>query len=288
MGIDSDLARSQGATCWLRAVALSFWIPAFAGMTVLMTPVAFAADVTPLPNAHAHNDYEHERPLLDALDHGFCSVEADIHLVDGELLVAHDADKVEPGRTLQKLYLDPLQERAKANGGRIYPDGPRFILLVDFKTSADETYAALKPVLESYKDMLTRFTADTTEERAVTVVLSGSRPIDAVRAQAERYAAIDGRFPDLEGVVNSNLFPMVSDSWWSRYGWTGRGEMPDKVRVGMVNDIKLAHEKGCIVRFWALPHNEELWQFLLDSGVDLINVDDLPRLQRFLLDSKSD
>ena len=23
---------------------------------------------TPLPNAHAHNDYEHTRPLLDALD----------------------------------------------------------------------------------------------------------------------------------------------------------------------------------------------------------------------------
>ena len=26
------------------------------------------------------------RPLLDALEHGFCSVEADVHLVDGALL----------------------------------------------------------------------------------------------------------------------------------------------------------------------------------------------------------
>src|SRR4030095_12119754 len=45
---------------------------------------------TPLLRAHAHNDYEHTRPLLDALEQGFCSVEADIYLIDGELRVAHD------------------------------------------------------------------------------------------------------------------------------------------------------------------------------------------------------
>lgn len=43
----------------------------------------------PLVHAHAHDDYEHKRPLFDALDRGFCSVEADVHLVDGQLLVAH-------------------------------------------------------------------------------------------------------------------------------------------------------------------------------------------------------
>ena len=43
----------------------------------------------PLAGAHAHNDYEHPRPLLDALSHGFQSVEADIFLIDDQLLVAH-------------------------------------------------------------------------------------------------------------------------------------------------------------------------------------------------------
>ena len=50
----------------------------------------------PLPKAHAHNDYEHKCPLLDALDHGFCGVEADIYLVDGTLLVAHDRKDLKP------------------------------------------------------------------------------------------------------------------------------------------------------------------------------------------------
>ena len=83
-----------------------------------------AADVVPLEKAHAHNDYEHERPLEDALAEGFCSVEADIWLVDGALLVAHDRDEVKDGRTLERLYLDPLKARVEANGGRVYPGGP--------------------------------------------------------------------------------------------------------------------------------------------------------------------
>ena len=41
----------------------------------------------PLGQAHAHNDYYHKRPLLDALSHGFCSVEADVFLKNGRLLV---------------------------------------------------------------------------------------------------------------------------------------------------------------------------------------------------------
>ena len=84
----------------------------------LVNAVAFAQtssreeSLHPLIHAHAHNDYEHTHPLFDALDHGFASVEADIHLVDGQLLVAHSRSEVNPERTLQALYLDPLRARA--------------------------------------------------------------------------------------------------------------------------------------------------------------------------------
>src|SRR5438046_202094 len=91
------------------------------GLVLAGLPVAPAGDkqptpVVPLRQAHAHNDYEHKRPLLDALDHGFCSVEADIFLVDGALLVGHTRLDLKPGRTLEALYLEPLRQRAKANG----------------------------------------------------------------------------------------------------------------------------------------------------------------------------
>src|SRR6516165_1795222 len=95
--------------------------------------------VVPLRNAHAHNDYEHKRPLLDALDNGFCSVEADVFLTPEALLVGHTRADLRPERTLEKLYLDPLRERTKANKGKVYPGGPTVFLLVDDKTEAKAT-----------------------------------------------------------------------------------------------------------------------------------------------------
>src|SRR5438128_9965118 len=94
------------------------------------------ARVIPLKQAHAHNDYEHKRPLFDALDNGFCSVEADVFLEAGALLVGHARADLRPGRTLEKLYLDPLRERVKANAGRVYKNGPAIWLLVDVKSEA--------------------------------------------------------------------------------------------------------------------------------------------------------
>src|SRR2546421_12875443 len=110
---------------------LILWSLAVGDWSFLLLSPASAAPATPRPlvHAHAHNDYEHARPLLDALDHGFCSIEADVWLVDGNLLVAHDRDKVKPDRTLRALYLDPLRERVRRNGGGRYPAGPPAILL---------------------------------------------------------------------------------------------------------------------------------------------------------------
>src|SRR5260221_248119 len=120
-----------------------------------LVTAARAAEPKPLPQAHAHNDYEHTRPLLDALDHGFCSVEADIWLTPEGLLVGHDRKDLRPSRTLEALYLDPLRERIAANGRRVYGAGPMFYLLIDVKSDAEATYAALDKVLARYAEILT-------------------------------------------------------------------------------------------------------------------------------------
>src|SRR6516225_11634557 len=131
-----------------------------AGAALVLTAAALVAPgadrpTVPLPHAHAHNDYEHKRPLFDALDHGFCSVEADIYLVDGQLLVAHERFQTKPERTLQSLYLDPLRERVKTNGGHVFPNGPEFTLLIDVKGDWRKTYPVLRDVLKQYAGMLT-------------------------------------------------------------------------------------------------------------------------------------
>jgi hypothetical protein len=206
-----------------------------------------------LPQAHAHNDYEHARPLLDALDHGFCSVEADIWLTPHGLLVGHDRKDLKPDRTLQSLYLDPLRQRVEANGGRVYHDGPPFYLLIDVKTGADETYAALHKVLAEYPDLLTTTTGGQTEQKAVTAILSGNRAMDAVAKQAVRYIAIDGRPENLQSNEPSHLVPWISANWNLLFSWKGEGPIPTADKTKLTDLVKQAHAQGRRVRFWATP-----------------------------------
>src|SRR5436309_3886532 len=182
VGLVSDCAsRYTGAMRW--GTYLLLLVVAFCGPAV-PCQADEPATVKPLTQAHAHNDYEHARPLLDALDHGFCSVEADVWLAPEGLLIAHDRKDLKPGRTLEALYLDPLRERIKANGGRVYRGGPAFYLLIDVKTEAEATYAALDKVLARYADVLTVSRDGKVEPKAVTVILSGNRASDTIAKQA--------------------------------------------------------------------------------------------------------
>ncbi len=244
---------------------------------------AFAAEPAPLLRAHAHNDYEHPRPLLDALDHGFGSIEADVYLIDGHLLVAHNRADVKPERTLEALYLDPLRARVRANGGRVYRGGPTITLLVDVKSAAAATYTALHAVLQNYAEMLTTFRDGITQPGAITVIVSGARAPAVMAAQPLRYAAMDGRIEDLAGKTTSALVPWISDTWPKLFTWKWAGPMPDEERKKLQDVVERAHIQGRRVRFWSTPDTPEAWRVLFDAGVDLINTDDLAGLQAFLL-----
>ena len=245
---------------------------------------ACAADPEPKPlaRAHAHNDYEHPRPLLDALAYGFCNVEADIWLVKGELLVGHTPLQLRNDRTLQKLYLDPLRERAKANGGAVFKNGPAFHLMIDIKTEAVETYAALAKVLEGYSDILTVTRDGKAESKAVTVVLSGNRDRKALEVAKVRYAALDGRLPDLNGDAPAHLIPWVSDNWKLHFKSDGTGALPDAERTKLRDLVAKAHKQGRKIRFWGAPDTEAVWKEFQAAGVDLLNTDKLKELETFL------
>lgn len=250
----------------------------FPGQRVL----AGGAPVLPLPRAHSHNDYEHARPLLDALDQGFCSVEADIYCIHGQLLVAHDRSKTQPERTLQALYLDPLLARVRTNGGRVHPAGPEFHLLIDFKTDAQTTWPVLREALRRYEEMLTVFRASEVRRRAVTVILSGNSPRAILESEPSRFAAIDGRLPDLEGQASPFLVPWISDNWTAHFRWRASGPIADEERERLRALVAQAHAQGRKVRFWGMPDTPLSWKEQFDAGVDFINTDHLAELRQFL------
>jgi glycerophosphoryl diester phosphodiesterase len=280
------LSRLAGLTL---ALALSA-TAALAGPSVAAAPYTDpTAGVQPLERAHAHNDYEHDRPLLDALEHGFTSVEADVYLVDGQLLVAHDPEDLDPTRTLQSLYLDPLRRIAHRNGGSVYRKWDGSIqLLIDIKNTGAETYAAIDRLLRRYPDIMTRWTGDRMHERAVTAVISGDRPRELMESQRTRFAGYDGRLSDLGTGISPTFMPLVSDNWTRHFTWLGVGPMPEAEREKLHRIVQQAHAAGYRVRFWATPDldtaaREALWAELIAAGVDHLNTDDLAGLQEFLL-----
>lgn len=242
----------------------------------------------PLPAAHAHNDYEHDRPLFDALEHGFTSVEADVWLVDGELLVAHDLEDATPGVTLESLYLDPLDELVRNQGHSVYPhwDGS-FQLLIDIKSEGEATYAAIEQELAEHRSIMSPYSNGTTKSGPVTAIISGNRPLATMEAQDKRFGFYDGRSADLTSGKPAELMPLVSDNWTKLFSWQGVGPMPEAERAKLQAYVAEAHTQGYRVRFWATPDQpgaarDAVWNELFDAGVDHINTDDLEALEQFL------
>lgn len=253
-------------------------------LALLLLAVAPPAPPVPLRHAHAHNDYAHGRPLLDALAHGFTSVEADVFLTsEGELLVGHTRAELRKERTLKSLYLDPLRKRVQANQGKVYANGPPFYLLIDLKTEGKRTYEAVDRLLRLYPEVFSTYRDGTFERKAVTAVISGNCPREVLIAQKSRLAGIDGRPADLDSDAPAHLMPFLSASWGSLFRWRGEGRMPEGERQKLRTLVSKAHKHGRLVRFWATPESPAMWRELRAAGVDLINTDRLAELQEFLL-----
>jgi hypothetical protein len=244
------------------------------------------AQVKPLTRLHAHNDYEHSHPLSDALDHGFCSVEADIHLVNGQLLVAHDRSLVKRERTLQALYLEPLRRRVRLNGGRVYPNGPEVVLLIDLKSKWQEIYPALRKVLQEYSDILSTFTSTGKTTNAVLAIITGDRSLEMFAGEEVRYAAFDGELTHLESETPADLVPWISSNWASSFKWRGVDPISEQERLKLKSMVASAHQHGRRVRFWGSPDKPAFWREILADGVDLINTDDLAGAQKFLTEQE--
>lgn len=253
-------------------------------VSLVFTQFYCTAQSTPLLNGFAHNDYRHKHPLHDALDNGFTNIEADIFLKNNKLIVAHVFPYFKGKRTLENLYFRPLSERIAENNGQVYANYNKpVILMIDIKTDASNTYEVLKPLLEKYSSMLTRFEDGKIIYGAVTVVLSGHKPYDMIGNEQNRLAFID---EDLRKVSRdstmSNMFTMASCKYSRMLRWDGKGVFPISERNRLCTFVAMAHRMGEKVRLWASPDRKAVWDELLKCGVDLINTDRLVTLRKYL------
>jgi len=253
-------------------------------LMVLLVAQSIRAQVIPIPEAHAHNDYWHVRPLLQALDNGFMSVEADVHLLHGDLLVNHEAIFTRRGRTLQKLYLGPLFERAKANNFQsVYAKGPQeFVLYIDIKQGCAAICDTLIAQLKPYEQMLTVWENGIKRTGAVSIIIGACGREEEWIAASTRWFYFDANFNAVGGKHDASIIPRVSTSLNNFTRWRGCGTMSNVDRNKLNAVIAAAKAEGRKVRFWAASNKPKVWQMLLDEGADLINVDRLKRFRKFM------
>ncbi len=239
----------------------------------------------PIVPAHAHNDYEHNKPLFLALEYGFISVEADIHLIDGVLYVSHDHPESPASTpTLEDLYLIPLKTHIELHGGYVYPNYHDFFyLMIDIKSAAEDTYPLLRNLLHKYSSIISIVRNDQDEpHKPLKILLSGNRPVEKLLADKIQYAGLDGRPNDLDQEYPLSLMPVVSENYNKYLSWNGNGTPDDEELSNLMELIHQAHKQGRKVRLWASPDNQKVWERLLSLGLGLINTDSIKAFSEFM------
>lgn len=252
-------------------------------MFLLLSTTAIHSQNIVLPNAYAHNDYWHKRPLHDALNNGFTNVEVDIFLRGDKLVVAHICTFFKKKRTLEELYLKPLLNYVEENDkkGQRINNNP-ITLMIDIKTDANKTYKALVLLLEKYKSILSGYENCQLNLRQVTVVITGHKPYELIKLRESRFAFIDEDLKQTGKDSSANIYPIASCKYSSLLKWKGRGSIPARERQRLEFYVAKAHKLGRKVRLWASPENKNVWNELLKCNVDLINTDQLVALKNFL------
>lgn len=213
------------------------------------------------PWLHSHNDYHQDVPFWKAYSCNFQSIEVDLFLKNGKLYATHDEKEIIENRTIQTLYLDPLQKAYKTGLG----NHGELQLLIDFKSEAYSTLKALIKVLRKYPDLI--------QNNNIKFVISGNRP------KAEDYK----NYPDYIWFDYQSLDPIPTNDYskvalislgFTKYAkWNGKQPMDSIIYHHLETMVKQAHSYNKPFRFWAFPDTELAWETCVNLGIDFVNTD---------------
>lgn len=240
--------------------------------------ITLLAQKTPytLANAHSHNDFEQQHPFYQAYQEGFGSLEADIFLFNKAILVGHDSAQLTPARNLENLYLQPMAESIKRNGGSIYKDSSRRLqFMIDLKTDGLITLPVLISVLEKYPSII--------HNRTIQIVISGSRPADSLFHRYPSYIWFDGRLGQSYPAKALSRIAMLSESFSKFSKWKDAAQpFPEEDKQKIQKAVMQAHSLHKTVRLWAMPDHQKGWEEMMKLDLDFLNTDRIADLADFL------
>ena len=230
----------------------------------VLLPISLAAQQPVI--LHSHNDYDRTVPFWEAYSQHCRSIEADVFLQDGEILVAHNRKDLSTDRSLRALYVEPIVRTFRENDGRMWKHSPdRLILMIDLK--AADAMPGVVSLIGEYPDVF-----DSPE--GVQVVVSGDVIAPEEFADYPSYIFFDGRLTDSYTPEQLARVGMISADFrdYARK-WNGKGRMIDAELEPVKAAIAKAHEMGKPFRFWGTPEGTTAYFTFWKLGVDIINTD---------------
>ena len=218
---------------------------------------------------HSHNDYAQKRPFWGAYEAGADSIEADIFLVDGDLLVAHSRKELRKENSLRRLYLEPLRSVMRKNGGRARATGKPIQLLVDRKNG--------KPAPDRLVEMIEKegfrecFDIAKNPSAARLTVTGDHSKVEDLFTYPD-FVFFD--MPPTRVLADGQYrrVPLISHYARAYTRWRS-GVMAEEDKEKIRAAVRQAHEKGSKFRLWGYPDNPEAWRLALELGLDYINTD---------------
>jgi alkaline phosphatase len=227
---------------------------------------------------HSHNDYQQNIPFLQAYYAGMGSIEADVFLKNGRLLVAHEEKETDTLRTLDQLYLKPIAELYLKNNGKIYPvEDKRLQLVIDIKARYDLVIPVLLKEIKAYRQIFDQHL----NKNAVRIVISGDMPPPEKFTDYPDYIFFDGRPAVNYSTRQLQHIAMISDNLGSYASWNGKGTPTPQDREKLALIVKKAHDQHKPFRFWGTKDSPNTWLELEKLKVDWIGTDHPEQLQQF-------
>ncbi|PWJ54280.1 hypothetical protein CLV98_11842 [Dyadobacter jejuensis] len=221
----------------------------------------------------SERDHLQKHPFTEAHQQGFKAVEMDLFYFQDTLYIAENESQIKEGRTLDRLYLKPLQRAFPQQGQR--STTAHFQLICRIRSPFEPTIEVLTRLLTSMIDQLS-------PQGGITIVLGGNIPDPNAFQKYPLYFHFEGR-PETSytqyQLMRIALFsPNLKD--YSR--WNGEGEMLRKDRKRLSKIIEQAHRIQKPIRFRNTPDNINTWKKLMDLQVDCISTQRVVELADYL------
>jgi len=223
----------------------------------------------------AHNDYAQPVPFYVAYSQQVGYIEADIFLQNNTLLVAHAKEELDNTRTLEDLYLKPLEQQIARTKGVAYGDAGRMLtIMIDLKTQGEPTLQALVKTLKRYPKLIAC--------PNIQFTVSGDMPEPSHWDAFPSFIHFDGRPNITYTEAQWQRVALVSTSFSGQVQWNGKGVPTLSAREKIASLLQAAHARGKKLRFWGTPDFENAWLVMMDLKIDLLNTDHVMELTSFL------